>query len=86
MRGGGGSLPQSPTVTAPSSEGAKRNAKEGKINMIGNNSRYTAEYRRRVLRRRKLRAAAREIPEMLTAAATVGMMLLGAPVICALFR
>lgn len=54
--------------------------------MIGNNSRYTAEYRRRVLRHRKLRAAAREIPEMLTAAATVGMMLLGAPVICALFR
>lgn len=54
--------------------------------MIGNNSRYTAEYRRRVLRRRKLRAAIREIPEMLTAAATIGMMLLGAPVICTLFR
>ena len=59
---------------------------ERKINMIGNNSRYTAEYRRRVERRRKLRAAIREIPEMLTAAATIGMMLLGAPVICALFR
>lgn len=59
---------------------------ERKKRMIGNNSRYTAEYRRRVARRRKLRAAIREIPEMLTAAATIGMMLLGAPVICALFR
>lgn len=54
--------------------------------MIGNNSRYTVEYRRRAARRRKLRAAIRGIPEMLTAAATIGMMLLGAPVICALFR
>mgnify|MGYP007099690616 CR=1 FL=1 len=49
MRGGGGSLPQPAARTAPSSEGAERNAKEGKINMIGNNSRYTAEYRRRAL-------------------------------------